>query len=990
MSLPVSPPSRPLSSWILRGSSIVLLALSLLLTVLTHLFHQKEARHDQIRQLQQTTTRIGASLLPYLALLPDPGPMRNSPLTLRLDKHIQDLAFWTGLVEISLLDGDGTVLYSTNSGLRASPAPLLEDLQGISGSLPAPDPQDGLSPVFSLPLERQTFRLFQQVFAGPQHSQQGILLSVASPLPQNQTPVTAILVFRLPPDYSLLPHTLLTALSLATLAAAALLILLARHRDHRQTLDRLETELLARDEAGHAQRRLQDLMEQTIIQRTRRLRDSESRFRDFAMSSSDWLWETDVQNRFTYVSDGIRRLLGLDPDQIIGKTRSELQAIPYEETQRWETYLATLRARRPFRNFTYRILSGDGQERIHSISGAPVFDSEGTFCGYRGSGTDITDQYRAMKALVESEDRYRSVADLSLDALLVHLDGRIIFVNHQAVTTAHADSDLDLIGKPITDFVPETSLPALYEQFQQVNDRQQRSERREIRLKRLDGTPFEAEVGSAPIIYDGKPAILTLLRDITTRKTVQTQLIQTAKLATLGEMAAGMAHELSQPMNVIRMAAEGALLTDGKTLPERVRKGLDIIAGQAGRMGDIIDHMRVFSRKQAPTADLFDPQLCIRESINMVEVQFYAETITITARYPNQPTLVFGQPVHLEQVLLNLLTNARDSLRTRGRREAEDSPWRATIDLRARVDTVSDMLLIEVADSGTGLSADTIDRIFEPFYTTKEVGSGTGLGLSVSFGLISAMGGSISAHNSDAGGAVFVVSLPLARANDQLLPVQADTASALPSGSARPGQCPPLSPSPIDQKPGGTPGDGESSEEDSDEPSALVGHILVVDDEPAAALLIRDHLLTLGYRITTASDGAKAYDLFLEDPPDLLITDLRMPQVGGLELIERIHRHIPDLPVIIMTGHMGQSDLTPEEIEAKAAAVLRKPIRLAELVRLVIRHMPQELAPPLSLPDTDTDTDTDPVPDTSSEIGSDIGSGRKENGTNPHRDEGIL
>lgn len=922
---PVPPPEPEIPPPPFRFWVSLLLLTGACLAGLTFALHQTVSEQQQAETIRQSARRIAGSIQPYLSGFTDPAPedknttSRRDPLSTRLSKQLQEIALWSGLVELSVLDASESPLFSTNPTLIADPTILQADLKRLSQPL-SPDPQ-------LLPTGRQSFRLFEQIFSGQQQASQQILTLGT----QRPSPLILVMTFRVPAPTSSLSHSLIGAGGLTAFLVLTIIGLTVLARRNRTMRDRLEARLTAQAETDRARRRLQDIMEQTIAQRTRRLRDSEGRFRDFAMSSSDWLWETDTQNRFTYVSDGIRRLLGMDPDQIIGKTRSELQAIPYDETKRWESYLATLRARRPFRNFTYRILDGAGQERIHSISGTPVFDGNGQFCGYRGSGTDITEQYRAMKALVESEDRYRSVADLSLDALIVHLDGRIVFVNHRAITITRATGDQDLIGRPITDFVPEGSLELLQEQFNQVQDSQMMSERREIRLKRIDGTPFEAEVGSAPITHDGVPAILTLLRDITTRKTVQTQLIQTAKLATLGEMAAGMAHELSQPMNIIRMAAEGALLTDGPTLPERIRTGLDVIAGQAGRMGDIIDHMRVFSRKQTPSADLFDPQRCLREAINMVEAQFYAETITMSVRYPSQPTRVLGQPVHLEQVLLNLLTNARDSLRTRSRECPPESGWTAQIDIRTAIDPTAEMLVIDVADNGTGIPTDAIDRIFEPFYTTKEVGSGTGLGLSVSFGLISAMGGSITARNTESGGAVFTITLPLASSEDTAIP-----AAPAQADRTRPTLSPPqILPVPSDAE----------ADSDDDEPSALIGHILVVDDEPNAATLIRDHLRAIGYRVTIAHDGAKAYDLFLEDPPDLLITDLRMPRVGGLELMARLHRHIPDLPVIVMTGHMGQSDLSPEAIEAEAAAVLRKPIRLADLTALVRAHLPADLIP---------------------------------------------
>lgn len=806
-------------------------------------------------------------------------------------------------------------------------------------------------------------------------------------------------------------------------------------RQHRVMLDEIAER---RDVEAHL-RVVQNDMEKTIARRTRSQRESEARFRDFAETASDWLWETDASLRFTFVTEGVRRILDLEPSAVIGRQRRELAMNVVESPEIWRAHQDDLVNRRPFRDFRYTIRLANGANRYISVSGMPIIDDGGIFRGYRGTGADLTRQQQAElhitrlgrildqsinklfildadtlaiqqanqraqqtlgydaealsgmsmlsllgdapdaetvrlafnqqllaarygqerqaifetslrrcdgdifpvemrlqyvghekppvmiavveditarkqaeQALAESEARFQSIAEMSLDAIVVHVDGKIVYANSRGVQLAAAPDLGAMINRRIEDFIHPDDLEATYEGLALTTANGTIS-RGEVRLRRLDGAVILAERSSSAIIFGGRPAVQTVIRDVTQQKAVQAQLIQTAKLATLGEMAAGMAHELSQPMNVIRMAAEGALLerpNSAKPWPD-VARSLEIIASQAARMGEIIDHMRIFSRKEPDSVETFDPALSVSQAVNMVEAQFLAEDIGITVRYPTGRHGVQGHPVHLEQVLLNLLTNARDAVRSRMRNDldagvADVMPGRISVE--TIVDIPARVISISIQDNGGGIPASHLDRVFEPFYTTKEVGTGTGLGLSVSFGLITAMKGTLCAENRD-DGARFNISLPLI--DDAGI---ADRPVEPPSD---------LAPLPLIEN------------EDDDEPSALMVHILVVDDEPFATKLLSDHLTMRGYRVTTASDGEEAYARFLDDPPDLVISDLRMPRCDGDTLMRRIHDHLPDLPVILVTGHLGHRDEAGVHLRSEAAGLLKKPISLLELSTLI-------------------------------------------------------
>ncbi|HEY0834364.1 MAG TPA: ATP-binding protein [Azospirillum sp.] len=256
-------------------------------------------------------------------------------------------------------------------------------------------------------------------------------------------------------------------------------------------------------------------------------------------------------------------------------------------------------------------------------------------------------------------------------------------------------------------------------------------------------------------------------RDVTERKHLQDELVQASKLATLGTLAAGMAHEMSQPLNVIRTWAENALsrLRDGQLDGARTEKVLVLVGEQTERMGRIIDHMRTFSRRDGGGTQPFDPARSVRSAVEMVRHHYGLEGIILTADVQEAACIARGRPLQLEQVVLNLLSNARDAIvdeRARGRAAGV-----GRIDVVFHAAAHSHTAVISVTDDGGGVPAEILPRIFDPFFTTKEVGQGSGLGLSIGYGIIDAMGGRIVADNVEHGdgrrGVRFTITLPVSR-----------------------------------------------------------------------------------------------------------------------------------------------------------------------------------------------------------------------------------
>ena len=236
------------------------------------------------------------------------------------------------------------------------------------------------------------------------------------------------------------------------------------------------------------------------------------------------------------------------------------------------------------------------------------------------------------------------------------------------------------------------------------------------------------------------------------RKQAAAQIIQASKLATLGEMATSVAHELNQPLNVIRMASANSrrMIAKDDIDPEYLNAKFNRIEEQTARAAAIIDHMRMFGREAKESAVLVDPCKVVSQALDLIGEQLRLSGIEVVTELDNRCPPILGHPIQMEQVILNLLTNARDAI------AQHDGESKITI----RVFEDNKGVNIIAEDTGGGIAKDALSRVFEPFFTTKEVGKGTGLGLSVSYGIVNEANGTIVAENI-AGGTRFTINIPI-------------------------------------------------------------------------------------------------------------------------------------------------------------------------------------------------------------------------------------
>ncbi|MFH1804327.1 MAG: response regulator [Pseudomonadota bacterium] len=522
---------------------------------------------------------------------------------------------------------------------------------------------------------------------------------------------------------------------------------------------------------------------------------------------------------------------------------------------------------------------------------------------------------RAERALKESEERYRKLVELAPELIAVLTGDQISYINRQGVAILGVENAEALIGRSILEMLHPDSREIMQEHIDRYARGYNGRADYVILYRRENGDTVELEVSAIAFTHEGEAAMLIVAEDVTERRKVERQLVQTSKLATLGEMAASVAHEMNQPLNVIRMAADTCLLQYEieQVQPRFQQEKLGLISDQTERMAEIIRHLGIYSRPDEDDFELFNPVQAVMRAVDMVEHDCHLAGITVDVVAPLENCQVSGRLVQLEQVIVNLLTNARDAI---VENQGDTNSIGGLIRVTAMVDPDEELLRIAVNDNGGGIPEDAIDLIFHPFFTTKDVGKGTGLGLSVSFGIIESMGGEIEARN-EGDGACFEIVLP--------------TVQIEPS-SGRQGGADDLSVPVLKMK-------------KSSDPKRKGGvRVMVVDDEVDAMEIIAAYLEGQGYAVTAASDGDDALAMAGVTSPDILITDIRMPHMDGNTLVRALRERNPSLPVIVMTGHPGDADKPLVLGDDAPAMVMAKPLNLKELLA-TIRELEQVLVP---------------------------------------------
>ena len=491
------------------------------------------------------------------------------------------------------------------------------------------------------------------------------------------------------------------------------------------------------------------------------------------------------------------------------------------------------------------------------------------------TATDITERKQLEEELRESRTSFAAIVDQNTDGITVVDAGDVTrFANPAACALLETPLE-QLVGSP-------------FDMAAHLNGNN------ELKIRRSNGKQGVAELGSIETTWDGKPARLVVLRDVTERKRLEKELLQAQKMEAIGRLAGGVAHEFNNLLQAMLSTAEARLAGDaGGAGTELLRELKPLV--QRGRSQT--RQLLLFSRREEPHLEPLELNQVLRENIAMLE-RLVAENIRLELELAGQDLQVRGDQGQLGQVLVNLVVNAADALPEGGRITVRSGMrpigTRSTEPARQGQTRQEQpgQVWFEVEDSGTGIPEHVRDRMFEPFFTTKERGLGTGFGLSVAHGIVSRHRGSIEVVSREYHGTRVLVLLPEEQVVPNVAAVRQDLASGL------------------------VPGHGE--------------RVLLVEDEAATRSGLCDVLEMLGYKTVAVEDAEQALALHPTTAYDLLITDLMLPGLSGAALAEQLRVRWPDLGVIVISGY--SEDRIAELVHnLESAYFLHKPFSMAEL-----------------------------------------------------------
>jgi PAS domain S-box-containing protein len=450
---------------------------------------------------------------------------------------------------------------------------------------------------------------------------------------------------------------------------------------------------------------------------------------------------------FIYVSEGVSDLTGYAVDEYLAhKTVTYgAQIDPEDREGVWQEVQAAVEQRRPF-EVTYRIVTKSGEVKWVWERGEGIYTPDGTLSYLEGFVTDVTERKHAEHLLRQSEERYRRLIAVSPYAILVNKGDRIIFANDQAIKLFGAVKADEILGKSPLDLFHPDYHATIREWIHELLEGRQLVPVIEEKIVRLDGTPLDVEVSAARFVDEEGPAILIMLRDISERKRLQEQLRKTERIAELGTLASGMAHEIGTPMNVILGRAEYLL---ERVTDESVKQGLQTIITQVERITRVMNQLLSFARRKAPERVALDLKQTIEDGLEMFQERLARSQIQVVTRFSDDCPTVQADWDQMSQVIINLVMNAVHAMPDGGT-------------LRVGLTTEKQMVKLTVGDTGQGIPRDVLKKVFDPFFTTKEFGKGTGLGLTVVKGIIEEHQGSIAVESEEGKGTIFTVRLPIA------------------------------------------------------------------------------------------------------------------------------------------------------------------------------------------------------------------------------------
>src|SRR6266481_6420485 len=652
------------------------------------------------------------------------------------------------------------------------------------------------------------------------------------------------------------------------------------------------------DCVAHAMMRGDKVQGITVLARdVTALRKNEVRFTELFESLQEGIYITTPDGAILDVNPALVSMLGYNSKEDV--LQRQVQEIFVDRTER-KTIKEQVERQPLIQGREITLIRKDGTSIVCLNTAAAVRDNSGRVVRYQGALMDITERREMERRLHQQQEFARRLVDNFPDLILV-LDtaGHYTFVSPRSKDVLGYEVE-DTQHMAFGDRTHPEDLPAVLSLYKDVIAGTQTFASLEVRVRhklgewrriRFNFSPLSDEKGNIEgVVLSG--------RDVTELKRLEEQLIQSEKLAAMGQMLAGVAHELNNPLTAILGVTE--LLRDREGADASTKRQLELTHRQARRAARIVQNLLEFSRPASPQKRPLDLNNLLERTLQLQEHSLRRNNIKVDFHPPADLPSVIADANQLIQVFLNLVTNAEQAIR-----EVRDAGR-----IQIRAGRIGNQLTITVQDDGVGIRPEALPRIFDPFYTTKRPGGGTGLGLSICMSIIREHGGNIEAEMLPAGGSAFTIYLPAAPGQQpEAIPTPSETAVAS-SGALRTG-------------------------------ADLLRDraVLVLDDEESLRMLLREGLSAQGLRVACAATTEEALAHLRRSSYDVFLCDLHLSSGGfrvdgrdaACRILEAAGEQKP--AVIYMTG-----DLV--EITQGAAALggpfcLQKPFRISEVLALL-------------------------------------------------------
>jgi PAS domain S-box-containing protein len=598
-------------------------------------------------------------------------------------------------------------------------------------------------------------------------------------------------------------------------------------------------------------------------------------------SANDCICITDVQNHFLYVNKAFGKTYGYAERELIGQHVDLIRSARAPHSMTDAIMAATAEA--GWRGELWN-RSKSGREFPVSLTTAQVRDDSGAVIALIGVSSDITERKQHEDALRESERRFRELLEsVHLAAVMVDLEGTITFCNQSLLRSTGRQAG-DILGHSLANFLAPAHRAFAADQLREVAHTGRAEPLVENAVLTSDGKERWIQWNNT-VLRDpeGRPAgIASIGADVTEHRALQEQYLQAQKLESVGRLAGGIAHDFNNLLTVINGYSDILL---GRLLPgDTLRLPSEQIRRAGNRAAALTQQLLAFSRKQVSQPKAIDLNALIAESEEMLGRLVGEDVDLVTVLRPRLGR-VMADAGQLHQVVMNLVVNARDAMPNGGRIVIETST--AALDAASGSQQLDlppgSYAVLAVSDDGLGMDEETKRQIFEPFYTTKPKGQGTGLGLSTVWGIVRQSQGGIAVASAPGAGTTFRIYLPVTARDSQI--DECDAAARSSKGSET---------------------------------------VLVVEDEVGVRELVSDILSMDGYRVLTARDGKSALEIACAQPIEVVLTDVVMPGINGRQLVDRLRQSQPGLKVVFMSGH-AESVIATRGVLDPDVSLIQKP-----------------------------------------------------------------